>query len=134
AGALAMIADLSAFEETVPKIKDLRRDLRTTSFLDMLDAAMKAARKGDDDEAATLLIAALNASSAPEKMRTLASNACDSLKAKHYGDAEIAFQRALADEARSKLAQRGVENARVRRADAEKKALATVKSGSGDEA
>jgi tetratricopeptide (TPR) repeat protein len=132
-GALALIADLGPFEDSMPAIKDLRRELRAGSFLDTLDEAMRAAKKGDDEEAGTLMLAALNASNAPAELRRIATEACDALKSKKWVDAQVAFQKALSLEPRSKLAQKGVEIASLRRKEGEKKALDVLKSGSGDE-
>jgi tetratricopeptide (TPR) repeat protein len=134
AGALAAMADLGPFEDTLPEIKELKRQLRAGSFQEMLDEALKLAKKGNDEEASMTLLAALSASNAPNEMRTLATEGADAIKSKKYVDAEIAFQKAMALEPRSKLAQRGIDVARIRRHELEAKALATLKAGSGEEA
>lgn len=133
-GALALLSDLGPFEESIPAIKDLRRGLRAGSFQETLDEALHAAQAGKDGDAGSLLLAALSASGAPQEMRAVATEACDALKRSKYAESEIAFQRALALEPRSKLAQRGIEIAHLRRRDAQKQAIQILKSGSGDQA
>lgn len=134
AGALAAIADLGPFEDAIPQIKDLRRDLRAGSFTEMLDEALREAKAGNDDEAGQLLLAALSASAAPDKLRDPVVEGCEQLKTSHHVEAELAFQKALAAEPRSKLAQRGIDIARLRRKETERVALETLKKGGGDEA
>lgn len=134
AGALALIADLGPFEDSIPQIKELRRELRAGSFTEMLDEALKEAKAGNDEEASQLLLAALSASNAPDKLRDPVTDACDKLKKGDHVSAEVSFQQALSAEPRSKLAQRGIDIARLRKKDAELKALDVIKKGSGDEA
>lgn len=133
AGALALLSDLGPFEDELPAIKELRKTLRAGSFTEMLDDALGAAKQGNDEEAGMLLLAALSASNAPGALRDAATEGADAIKAQQFVDAEAAFQRALSVEPRSKLAQRGIDIARLRRRDAEKQALSTIESGSGDQ-
>ncbi|MEQ8981769.1 MAG: hypothetical protein RL846_27740 [Deltaproteobacteria bacterium] len=131
--ALQIIAEISAFEDELPGIEALRRKLRADSFQDLIDDALKAAKKKDDREAASLLLAALNASAAPEAMRTPSTKGADELKAGNFAAAETAFTQALAAAPRSRLAQRGIDIARLRRRDSEKDASQTLISGKGNE-
>lgn len=132
--ALRMVADLGAFEEEVPGIAALRRKLRAGSFNALLDEALREAKRRNDREAASLLLAALNASAAPDSMRNPATKGADELKLANYAAAEKAFTEALAAAPRSRLAQRGIDIARLRRKDAEKQAADTLVSGKGNEA
>lgn len=130
--ALILLSSLSAFAKDIPKIKELRRALLKTSFSAMLDDALQQAKNGDDEEAAEVLLSALNASKAPKAMRDAAEAGCEALKAKNFVEAEKSFTAALAQAPRSKLAQRGVDIARFRRGEAEREALAKIRDGSGD--
>lgn len=130
--ALEMVTELRPFEEDVPDIAGLRRQLRVGSFQELLDEALVEAKKGDDDEAASLLLAALNASAAPERMRAPSAKGCDELKDGRYAAAEQSFNQALAAAPRSRLAQRGIDIARLRRRVGEKEAVDTLVRGRGD--
>ncbi|MCK6551718.1 hypothetical protein L6R52_38145, partial [Myxococcota bacterium] len=132
AAALALLSDLGPFEDDLPAIKDLRKELRSGSFNEMLDEALRSAKAGNDEEAGMLLAAALSASNAPESLRDPAGAGADALKGGRYADAEAMFTKALAAEPRSKLAQRGLEIARLRKKESDVKALDVVKSGKGD--
>lgn len=134
ARALRMIADLDAFEDELAGIGALRRELRAGSFQDLLDDALAAAKRKNDREAASLLLAALNASAAPAAMRDPSTKAADALKAGGYADAEEGFAKALSAAPRSRLAQRGIDIARMRRKDAEKDAAQTLITGRGNAA
>lgn len=130
--ALQMVTDLKPFEEDVPDIAALRRQLRVGSFQELLDEALAEAKRGDDAEAASLLLAALNASAAPERMRAPSAQGCDELKSGRYAAAEQSFTEALAAAPRSRLAQRGIDIARLRRKVGEKEAAATITFGRGN--
>ncbi|MCB9648742.1 MAG: hypothetical protein H6730_19375 [Deltaproteobacteria bacterium] len=132
AKALKLVANLDRFQEQLPGIGALRRKLRASSFEDLLDDALAAAKKGNDGEAAATLVAALNSSKAPDDMRAPAEEGVDLLKIGSYAGAEEAFTRAQAAAPRSRLAQRGIDIARLRRKAAEKDAVETLKSGKGN--
>lgn len=133
-GALRLIAPLDGFSEDLPGIAELRRSLRAASFDDLLDEALGFAKKGNDGEAAAVLLAALNASKAPDAMRTPAEQGTQNLKLGKYAAAETSFLAAQAAAPRSRLAQRGIDITRLRRNAAEREAVATLKSGRGNQA
>lgn len=132
--ATEMLSDLSTFEADVPEIEELRKSLRSGSFADLLDDALRAGKAGNDAEAASFLLAALNSSAAPDNMRVPAQEGADALKALRYVDAEKAFQKAMAAAPKSRLAQRGIDIARLRRGDAEKRAAEQLQKGGDDAA
>ena len=131
--ALKLVANLDAFQEDLPGIGELRRKLRASSFEDLLNDALAFAKKGNDGEAAAMLLAALNSSKAPEDMRAPAAEGAEHLKVGAYPSAEEAFTRAQAAAPRSRLAQRGIDIARLRRKSAEKDAVETLRSGRGNQ-
>jgi tetratricopeptide (TPR) repeat protein len=132
--ALKLVANLDPFQEELPGIGELRRKLRASSFEDLLTDALEFAKKGNDGEAAATLLAALNSSKAPEDMRAPAAEAAEHLKAGGYAQAEEAFTRAQAAAPRSRLAQRGIDIARLRRKAAEKDAVDALTSARGNQA
>lgn len=133
-GALRLIAPLDGFADELPGIGELRRSLRAESFEDLLDEALSFAKKGNDGEAAAVLVAALNASKAPDDMRTPAMEGAEGLKLGRYAAAETSFLAAQAAAPRSRLAQRGIDIARLRRKTAEADAVTTLKRGQGNQA
>ena len=130
--ALKLLGKLGSFAKEMPEIKSLRRTLLKSNFAAMLDEALSQAKQGDDVGAAETLLDALEASRAPRGLRDAASDACAFLVSKKYVEAEEAFSRALAEAPRSRLAQRGLDIARLRRKDAERTALSTIESGGAD--
>lgn len=132
--ALRLIAPLDGFAEELPGIVALRRSLRSDSFKDLLDDALRFAKKGNDGESAALLLAALNSSKAPDAMRTPATEGAEFLKVGRYAQAESSFTSAQAAAPRSRLAQRGIDIARLRRKSAEAEAVTTLKRGKGNQA
>ena len=131
--ALEMVGGLDAFEAQLPEIAAIRRDLRAGSFNELLDEALRVAKAGNDGEASALLLAALNASAAPENMRTPTLEAAERLKGGRYAEAEKSFSVALTAAPRSRLAQRGVDIARLRRQQAEQGAVDVLRRGGGDD-
>jgi tetratricopeptide (TPR) repeat protein len=131
--ALEILDEIEAFEAELAGIGELRKQLRSGSFQDLLDEALTEAKKGDGAEAGSLLLAALNSSQAPDNMRDPAQEGCDALKAGRYAAAEKAFDRALAAAPRSKMAQRGIDIARMLRKSGESDALEAIKTGRADQ-
>ncbi len=132
--ALRLIAPLDGFAEELPGIVALRRSLRSDSFKDLLNDALTFAKKGNDGESAALLLAALNSSKAPDAMRKPATEGAEFLKVGRYAQAESSFTSAQAAAPRSRLAQRGIDIARLRRKSAEAEAVTTLKRGQGNQA
>ena len=133
AKALSLLSDLEPFEEDLPQVAELRRTLRAGSFLALIDEAKRAGVKKRDGEAASLLMAALNASPSSANLRDPVTKGTDALKVGRFAEAEKSFQAALAAAPRSKLAQGAVELTRARRLQAEEEAVRLLKSGQGND-
>jgi tetratricopeptide (TPR) repeat protein len=131
-GAQTVLNDLEPFASELPELGTMKKSLVGASFQDLLDEALRKAKAGDDAEAAGLLLTALNNSQAPANMRAPTELGCDKLKAKAYHEAERAFQQALGEAPKSKLAQRAIDIARLRCGAAEKEAVEKLKSGKGE--
>ncbi len=133
AKALGLLADLEPFEDDLPQVAQLRRSLRAGSFLALLDEAQRAAKRKRDGEAASLLMAALNASEGKDVIRAQVTEGTDALKVGRFAGAEGAFRDALAAAPRSKLAQTAIALTRSRRLQAEAEAVALLKTGKGND-
>lgn len=131
--ALALLGDIEMFEDDLPQIGELRRSLRAGSFLALLDEAKRSAKRKKDGEAASLLMAALNAAPNPDPLRGSIKTGTDALKVGRFAQAEKAFGEALTAQPRSKLAQAAVEVTRLRREQAEKEAVALLTTGKGND-
>lgn len=129
-----LLSELATFEADLPELEELRKSLRSGSFAELLDEALRSGKAGNDAEAASLLLAALNSSAAPDNMRVPAQEGCDALKAQRYVEAERAFAKAMSAAPKSRLAQRGIDIARLRRAEAERRAVEQLSKGGDDAA
>ncbi len=126
--ALTLLADIAVFETELPQIISLKTELRGGSFLTLLDEAVSAARRGKDLQAASSLKAALQAASAPEAVKGPVEEGIEHLKNSAYVDAEVSFSAAQAAAPRSKLAEKGLLVAQIRREAAEEKAVANLRA------
>ena len=133
AKALGLLSDLEPFEEDLPQVAELRRSLRSGSFLDLIADAKLAAKKKRDGEAASLLMAALNASPSGATIKAPMTKGTDALKVGRFAEAEKAFSEALVKAPRSKLAQAATDLTRNRRAQAEQEAVSLLRSGKGND-
>lgn len=126
AEAIAILEKLGPFEKRLPKIVELKKSIRNAAFVAQLDAADRHANAGRIADAAKVLAAALEQSTAPPKLRTPAAKAIDALAAEKYLDAERSFGTALAAAKKSKLAERGQAIAQRLRTAQEEAALAAI--------
>lgn len=131
--ALAMLSGLTVFMDELPEVRQLRRSLFKTSFASMLEEAKRQSKRGNDSEAANILLEAVEATAekAPPAMQEPMRAGCAELKAKKFIQAEKSFDQALAAAPRSRIAKVALNIAQTRKTIAEKNALATVKRGVG---
>lgn len=132
--ALGIISELRPFERDLPALTKLERTLQIGSFTAQLDLALEAAKRGDDRGAATLLMKALKTSEAPRNIRDPVREGCEQLAKKRYADAERAFLVVQQRAPKSRLANWGLEIARLRREETEKRALANLEKSKAGEA